>query len=124
MGQFITGVLIAAILVIAFVAIRSYVKKLNSGCCGTGGEKVKSIKVADRDKSHYPYTATLDVDGMVCANCAHRVENALNTLDGVWASVDLSAHRATVRMKQPLADDLLRTTVNGVGGYTVMKISR
>ena len=89
-------ILVAALLSLVFVyAIYSYVRKLRQGggCCGGHEPAEKKVKVADRDKRHYPYTVTLTVDGMTCGNCVRRVENALNRLDGVWAEVDLGAHR-------------------------------
>ena len=65
---------------------------------------LRKIKVADKDKSHYPYEKTLVVDGMVCKNCSARVENALNSIDGVWAEADASSGRVTVRMKREIDD--------------------
>lgn len=108
---------------IAFVVlvIRSYRKKLASGCCGASDESVKKNKVADKDKSHYPYEKTFVVDGMVCKNCSARVENALNSIDGVWAEADVSSGRVTVRMKREIEDKVLKKTVNDIGAYTVMK---
>ncbi|MCB9417929.1 MAG: heavy-metal-associated domain-containing protein, partial [Mycolicibacterium sp.] len=38
----------------------------------------------------------LDVSGMTCAACAARVENRLNKLDGVHASVNYATRVATV----------------------------
>ena len=57
----------------------------------------------------------LDIDGMTCSNCSRRVENALNGLDGVWAKVDLGAHKATVRLKQEPDEATLRAAVRGRG---------
>ena len=102
-------------------ASRSYRKKLASGCCGASDESVKKNKVADKDKSHYPYEKTLVVDGMVCKNCSARVENALNSIDGVWAEADVSSGRVTVRMKREIEDKVLKKAVNDIGAYTVMK---
>ena len=79
--------------------------------------------MADRDKSHYPYTALLGVDGMTCSNCVRRVENALNRLDGVWAEADLGQEMARVRMKRPLEDRVLADAVRDAG-YRVREIKR
>lgn len=113
-----------AVAFIAFVVlvIRSYKKKLASGCCGASDESVKKNKVADKDKSHYLYEKILVVDGMVCKNCSARVENALNSIDGVWAEADVSSGRVTVRMKREIEDKVLKKTVNDIGAYTVMKV--
>ena len=68
------GLLAVAFIAFVVLVIRSYRKKLASGCCGASDESVKKNKVADKDKSHYPYEKTLVVDGMVCKNCSARVE--------------------------------------------------
>lgn len=119
-----TIIVVLILIAIAVVSVLSYAKKLHSGCCGASDEKVKRVRVTDRDKSHYPFSAVLTVDGMVCGNCAARVENALNELEGVWASADVEHGTVTVRMKQQLEERLLRNTVNHIGGYTVMKVTQ
>lgn len=44
-----------AIAVIVILGVRSYMKRVSSGCCGSGGGgTVKKIRVPDKDKSHYP----------------------------------------------------------------------
>ena len=100
-------------------------KKLRAGggCCGPHEAAEKKMRVADRDKSHYPYTAVLRVDGMTCSNCVRRVENSLNRLDGVWAEADLGQETARVRMKRPLEDRVLADAVRDAG-YRVREIKR
>ena len=114
---------ICIILVIAVIAgVKSYMKKLRSGCCGASSEpSVIKVKVKDKDPSHYPYEKILKIDGMTCGNCANRVENALNHLDGVYASVDLMKEEAVVRMKEKLEDQTLKKAV-AAAGYTVYKV--
>ena len=46
-----TAIIVAVLIVIAVIAIRSYAKKLTSGCCGAEIEHVKKIKVEDKDVS-------------------------------------------------------------------------
>ena len=84
-------------------------------------ERSRRGRVADRDKTHYPYETVLTIDGMTCSNCVRRVENVLNQLDGVWAQVDLSSRKAAVRMKQPLPEDTLRDAVRAAG-YIVLSV--
>ena len=79
------------------------------------------MKVRDKDKSHYPYSLLLKVDGMSCGNCASHVENALNSLEGVWAQVDLEKGEALVRMKQEYGNNELKQAVKEAG-YVVYKI--
>ncbi len=73
--------------------------------------------------SHYPYEKILKVDGMSCGNCAVRVENALNSLEGVWARVDLEAEEAQVYMKEEYEDQRLKDAVRDAG-YRVYKVNK
>ena len=59
---------------------------------------------------------------MTCENCARRVENALNGLDGVWAKVDIGIHRADVRTKTPPDENALLESVRQAG-YVVTQIN-
>ena len=119
-----TAVICILLIVICVFGIKSYLKRLTSGCCGSSGEKaVKRIKVKDRDLSHYPHQCILKVDGMSCGNCAVHVENALNSMDGIWARVDLEAGEASVYMKQEYEDKALKDAVKD-SGYTVFRINR
>jgi copper chaperone CopZ len=116
-----TAMVLLVLLVICIFAVRSYMKKLShgGGCCGEHEAMEKKVKVGDRDKSHYPYTVVLKIDGMTCGNCTRRVENALNRMDGTWAEVDLGEQRATVRTKQPANLEQLRQVVQEAG-YLVL----
>ncbi len=110
-----TVLICLALAALAVFGVRSFSKRLSGGCCGTGSESVRRVRVQDRDKKHYPYETRLAVGGMTCRNCARRVENALNSLDGVWARVDLSKNEAFVRLKSPPDEDALRAAVQKAG---------
>ena len=111
--------IVAAIVVFGSI---NYIKKLKKGgdCCPEHEEATKSIKVQDRDKSHYPYEAKLAIDGMSCNNCVRNVENALNALDGTWATVSLEDNMATVLLKNPPDIEKLSKAVADAG-YMVLK---
>lgn len=116
---------VLVIILFAVYAVRSYLKRLKGGCCGSGdSEKIERIKVFDRDPDHYPYKAVLTIDGMVCGSCVARVENALNSIEGLWAKVDLTQKQAVIRMKHEVRDNDLRSAVNSLRVYTVIKIER
>ncbi len=116
--------IILVLIVVAIVVFGSisYIKKLKKGgdCCPEHEEATKSVKVKDRDKSHYPYEAKLAIDGMSCNNCVRNVENALNALDGTWASVSLEDNMATVLLKNPPDIEKLSKAVADAG-YMVLK---
>lgn len=116
---------IIAIVIVALIVVfgtANYIKKLKKGgdCCPEHEEGTKSIKVKDRDKSHYPYEAKLAIDGMSCENCVRNVENALNALDGTWASVSLEDNMATVLLKDKPDIEKLSKAVSDAG-YLVLK---
>ena len=92
-------------------------------CCsdGASGKKAKKVVVVDTDESHYPYSEELLVGGMSCDGCAQNVTNALNALDGVWATVTYADHTARVRSKNPIDRDALEAAVKDAG-YYVMKL--
>lgn len=99
-------IVICAIALVAF-AIYNTVKRMRgkskASCCGTA--EVKNVKkVEDMDESHYPYRYEVGIEGMHCSNCARAVENAFNTMDGIWAVVELGRNRAIVRAKQEMAE--------------------
>jgi copper chaperone CopZ len=119
-----TALICLVLIIIAVFGIRSYRKRLTSGCCSPSDETaVKKVKVKDKDISHYPYHKILKVDGMTCANCANRVENGLNQLGDVFARVDLSHERADVYMKQDINEDTLREAVINAG-YRVYQVTQ
>ena len=82
--------IILALAVLLLFAVRTVYKRTRTGggCCGEHGPAVKRTGAKDRNRSHYPYSVVMTVGGMTCANCARRTENALNALDGIFASVD------------------------------------
>ncbi|MDO4332990.1 MAG: heavy metal-associated domain-containing protein [Eubacteriales bacterium] len=121
-GEISTAIIVAGLVVICVLSVKSYMKKLRNGCCGGGDGPEKKVKVADKNKEHYSYTVQAVIDGMVCGNCATRVENAFNRMDGVWARVDLGQKQATIRSKEPLKEEDIKDVVRQAG-YTVMKIS-
>ena len=122
MGTTIVICVLAIIVVCAILSIRKRIK-YGSACCGTRAATPKKIKVKDKNKSHYPHTYTLIVDGMHCSNCARRVENALNSKEGVWATVKLESKSVLVLSKNPLEEAQLSKAISEVG-YTLIGFSK
>ena len=117
-------IILLVLAVICGYGVYSYVHHLRcgGGCSGEREGPDRKVMVGDEDRSHYPYTLYLKVDGMTCGNCVRRVENALNRLDGVWASVEMDRHMATVRMKERLPEETLKKAVKDAG-YLVLQVS-
>ena len=64
---------------------------------------------------------TITIEGMMCTHCSGRVQQALNALEGVSATVDLEAKTATVESAAMPADALLKKAVEDAG-YQVTEI--
>ena len=93
------------------------------GCCGEHEQSQGKTGAQDRNKAHYPWEVTVKIGGMTCENCAAKVENALNQLDGVWAKVSISSHSARVLCKTPPDEASLRQAVQQAG-YVVTRVQR
>ena len=122
MGTVIT---IIFLLVITAFAVKGVIHRIRHGsaCCGERDAPEKRIQPADKDKSHYQYKYTLAVDGMHCSNCTRHVENALNSIDGVWATASLEKKSVTVLSKMELEAADLENEVSEAG-YTVLTVSK
>ena len=113
------GLILAAVIATAALRVRRRAKS-GGGCCGDRPETLRKTAVKDHNRAHYPYEAELQIGGMTCENCARRVENALNSLDGVWATVRIDSHTAHLRLKAEPDMEQLREAVRQAG-YVVME---
>ncbi len=122
MGTIFTA---AVLLAIAVFAVKSVIHRIRHGsaCCGERDAPEKKIQPADKDKSHYPYKYILAVDGMHCSNCTRHVENALNSIDGLWATASLEKKSVTVLSKIELESSDLESEVREAG-YTVLCVNK
>ena len=114
-GMGSTIVICLALGVICVLGVRSYLKKLKTGCCGSGGDEVKRVRPVDGDKSHYPCAKVVRIEGMHCQNCVKRVENAFHAREGFYVKADLAKGTALVRSKQEVPDEELKQTVRKLG---------
>ncbi len=118
MGTIVVTIILLAI---ASLAVKSVVHRIRHGssCCGERDAPEKKIQVKDKNKSHYPYRYNLSVDDMHCSNCTRHVENALNSLDGVWATANLEKKSVSVLSKKEMDEKFLTSQISGAG-YTVL----
>ncbi len=117
-----TGIIISVLVVVCFIAVRTYVKKLAHGCCGAGGDKERKIaETADLSDCKYRYT--VKIVGMTCKNCAARIENAFNRQEGIFAQVDYKSGIAEISAKEPLPEIVIRQRIVGLG-YSVEGIKQ
>ena len=111
-------IIIGIIIVIAFFAIRTIVKrKGRKGCCGSGSD----YKPRKKKLKNVIATKVFAVDGMHCEKCANRVTEVVNDITGVAGVVDLKKGIVTVSYEQEVADEQIKARIERVG-YTVTEI--
>ena len=111
-------VIIGLLLVLAFFAIRTIVKrKGRKGCCGSGSD----YKPRKKKLQAVIATKVFAVDGMHCKKCANRVTEVVNDITGVAGVVDLKKGIVTVSYEQEVADEQIKARIERVG-YTVTEI--
>ena len=111
-------VIIGILLVIAFFAIRTIVKrKGRKGCCGSGSDYTPRKKKLKKVIA----TKVFVVDGMHCEKCANRVTEVVNDIPGVAGVVNLKKGTVTVSYEQEVPDEQIRARLQRVG-YTVTAI--
>ena len=111
-------VIIGILLVIAFFAIRTIVKrKGRKGCCGSGSD----YKPRKKKLKKVIATKVFVVDGMHCEKCANRVTEVVNDIPGVAGIVDLKKSIVTVSYELVVPDEQIKAKIERVG-YTVKEI--
>ncbi len=108
-------IIIAVVVVIAAIGIRSTIKhfKGQDGCCGGGDYKPRKKKL-----KNILYTKTFTVDGMHCDHCKNRVEEVVNDMEGIAGKVDLKKGELTVSYAEPIDDERIVARIEKAG-YTV-----
>lgn len=123
MSPFDIVLIVLVIAVVALGARRAIGTARGTRDCCSGAVKnpgrmsadAASASVSDIDPSHYPYEAALEVGGMTCEHCVSNVTNALDGVEGTWATVELAGGQARVRSKSPINGDLLRAALEAAG---------
>ena len=117
-----TAIIVVVLVILVVLGIKSYMKKLSSGCCGTDTQKERRLPADDTNAAHYPYAYKISVEGMHCENCAVRLENAFHAEGGMWAQGDVAHACVILRTKQPAEEGRLKQIV-ALAGYRAAAVS-
>lgn len=114
------GIIIAIIVVLVFIGLRSTKKHLKGQgeCCGGGSF---ATVVEEKKLSSVIGTKTVIVDGMTCDHCKGWVEKAVNGIEGASCKVNLNKREAIVSMEHEISDDEIRAAIKNAG-YRVVEI--
>lgn len=113
------GIIIAILIIVFFIGIRSTVKHFagKSGCCGGSDYKPKKKKL-----SNVLYQKTFKIEGMHCEHCQRRVEETVNDIKGVAGRVNLKEGELVVSYAENVEDDLIKSRIERAG-YMVTAIN-
>lgn len=117
-----TAIVIVILIILLVPAVKSTLKHMRGqgDCCGGGDDTSEKVKRQRLDK--VIANKKMDIEGMTCDHCKRRVENALNSIDGVSARVSLGKHEAVIKLGEEVSDEMLRQAVEAQG-YKVVSIT-
>lgn len=107
------GIVILVLLAVIAVAVGHFRKHFSGGgCCGSAGTAIRREKtLAEPPIGEVVFC----VEGMHCENCQARIENALNSLEGVACRVDLREKTVTVTYSRPVPQEELHRRIENLG---------
>ena len=115
MGNGILGGVLLAVLVIAvFIVVRTKIKRvgIKRTCCGGHEKEKRQEKILEEKPIR---EITVHIADLCCEDCAIRVENAFNRLDGVSAKACHHEKRAVLLISKELTEAEIRAVVSACG---------
>lgn len=105
-------IIIGILAVVLFFGVRSTARHFHGegGCCGGGTYKARRKKLRS-----VACRKTFSVEGMHCQHCVNRVMEAVNSIDGASAAVNLKKGLVTVSMEQPIEDEVILSSIEKAG---------
>lgn len=116
-----TAIIVIALVMIGIYSVKSYMKKLKSGCCGGITDTIQKIKPQDSHINHYPFQKHILIEGMTCDNCKIRIENAFHTQGIFLMKINRSKGTSELYCKEYVSNESIKRTIQDLG-YHVSKI--
>lgn len=120
-----TVIAVIVIVVILAFALKGSIKHMKGegDCCGGGsGSRPKKVK-AKHLQNPVVGQMTIHIEGMTCEHCVSRVAEALNSVEGASAKVNLHRKTATVSYDRPMEEETLRDAIKAAG-YQVVSVEK
>lgn len=93
--------------------IGAFAMSLSSICVVLNALRLRYVKIAKGDKNMNELI--IKVEGMSCSHCSKRVEEALNAIEGISATVDLKKKKATIISQKPIDINQIISAVEKAG---------
>jgi len=106
--------IIVIIALVLFFSVKETVKhfKGESGCCGGGKD---TVKIKKQKLKTIEYTQSFCIEGMKCQNCANRIDNELNSIQGINSKVSLKEKTVIVKADHNVIDQEIIDIINHLG---------
>ncbi len=96
---------------------------LSSVCVVGNSLRLRAFRTKKENQRKGEHTMKIYVEGMMCNHCKMHVENALNAIDGVQATVDLAGKCADVTLEKDVPETALREAIVKAG-YEVKGVEK
>ena len=108
------GILIAVFVIAFFIVLRMLVKRfgVKRKCCGGKKTEKREGKTLDFEPI---FEVTVCIDGLCCEDCAIRLENAFNRMNGVAANACHKAKSVVLLLGREFDEAEIRAVVSGCG---------
>ena len=108
------GFLIAVLIIAAFIVLRTKIKRIGikRTCCGGHKKEERKEKVLEEKPI---FEVTVRIEDLCCEDCAIRVENAFNRLDGVSAKACHKEKRVVLLLCGEWSEAEIRAVVSDCG---------
>ena len=107
-------IVIVLLVIIVLFALRATIKRLKGKGGGGYKPKKKKLKTVIEKKTFY-------VKGMHCEHCKNRIEESVNCIAGVSATVNLKKNQVLVEYETPVDDTSIINQIEKLG-YAVMSV--
>lgn len=95
----------------------SHTKGEGSGCCDTSD---KPLEIKKKHSGRTIHKMIFEIDGMTCDHCRIRVQNELNSLQGVVAHVDLRKRRAVLECEEEINEKDVICCIERIGYHACL----
>ena len=108
------GILITVLIIAVFIVLRTKIKRIGikRTCCG-GHEKEKRKEKILEEKPIFEVIVC--IENLCCEDCAIRVENAFNRMEGVSANACHKEKRAVLLLCKELDETEIRRIISDCG---------
>lgn len=108
------GIIISVLIVAAFIVLRTTIKRfgIKRKCCGQGKAEKREQKILEAEPM---FEVSVRITDLCCEDCAIRIENAFNRMNGVSAKASHEEKRAVLLLCRELTETEICDVVTNCG---------